>query len=314
MNYFRVLTSIVVLVCASQATVFVAGVSQDSISVGDRILFNAAMLIPKGAAVVAPPTENGFGKFVIKEWNSNKVEKSNVDSLSFNYIITLYTPEQCTLPPVPFVQVIGEKRDTFFSKAMTIRTVFVKSTDTSNASNPTIAGLKPQQSAGSPSLLWLWIVLAVCGLVALVLFLKRFIKKKHKAQAAPVPKPPYEEAMEALALLESKQYLVKGMVREYVFALSDIFKRYLERRFEVHAAEFTTEEMLDWIRASALMPEDRTICEWFFFTADPVKFAKWLPENETLYRFGGEVRKVIERTKPIPGTTPQLPTDTPHAA
>ena len=125
--------------------------------------------------------------------------------------------------------------------------------------------------------------------------------------------PPYEEAIEALALLEAKQYLVKRLVREYVFELSDIFKRYLERRFEVNAAEFTTEEMLDWIKASKLAPEDRKVCEWFFYTTDPVKFAKWLPDNDTLYRFGADVRQVIERTKPAPIAAAQA-TDKPHAA
>ena len=37
--------------------------------------------------------------------------------------------------------------------------------------------------------------------------------------------------MEALSLLDGKTYLAKGMIREYVFELSDIFKRYIERRF-----------------------------------------------------------------------------------
>jgi hypothetical protein len=298
------------LAYTARATIFIHSVSQDSISVGDRILFNVAMLVPKGSTIIPPPTENGFGKFTVKEWTTNKVEKTNTDSLTFNYIITHYSTEQCTLPPVPFVQVIGEKKDTFLSKPIPIRTVLVRTTDTTVTS---ILGLKPQQSVGSPSLAWLWIVLAAFGVFAIIFFLARMIKKRSKAEVKPPPKPPYEEAIEALALLEAKQYLLKGMVREYVFELSDIFKRYIERCFEVNAAEFTTEEMLDWIKVSSLEPEDRKICEWFFYTTDPVKFAKWLPDNDTLYRFGSDVRQFVERTKPNPQIAPHL-TDKPNAA
>ena len=116
MNIQKSLLTILCLVFIAHATVFVASVSQDSMSVGDRILFNAVMIVPKGASVTPPPTENGFGKFSIKEWNSDKVEKKNADSLSFNYVLTMYTPEPCTLPPVPFVQVMGEKGTRFFPR------------------------------------------------------------------------------------------------------------------------------------------------------------------------------------------------------
>jgi hypothetical protein len=103
------------------------------------------------------------------------------------------------------------------------------------------------------------------------------------------------------------------MVRVYVFELSDIFKRYIERRFDINAAEFTTEEMLDWVKGSLLEPENKKAAEWFFSTTDPVKFAKWLPDNDTLYRFGSDVRQFVERTKPKPQTDSQ-PVDKPHAA
>jgi len=80
-----------------------------------------------------------------------------------------------------------------------------------------------------------------------------------------------------------------------------------------NAAEFTTEEMLDWIKNSVLTPAERKIAEWFFSTADPVKFAKWLPDGDTLDRFGKDVRQFIEQTRPRPEAAPQ-PADVTHAA
>ena len=92
---------------------------------------------------------------------------------------------------------------------------------------------------------------------------------------------------------------MKGMIREYVFELSEILKRYSERRFGVNAAEFTTEEMLAWLPVSSLDKEQRFAMEWFYRAADPVKFAKYLPDQGTIDRFGIEARAFVEATKPV---------------
>jgi len=83
-----------------------------------------------------------------------------------------------------------------------------------------------------------------------------------------------------------------------VFRLSDIFKRYIGRRFGANAADFTTSEMLAWIRFSALDKERKNGADWFFRTSDPVKFAKWVPDSDTTGRFGAEVRAFLEATRP----------------
>jgi hypothetical protein len=286
-----------------QATIFTASLSQDSISVGDRILYEATIIVPKGATITPPDVGTAFGKFVVKEWNSDKVEKKNADSLNFKYVISFYEIEQCTIPPIPFIQTLNGKTDTLLSKPMPVRLVLIPNTD-SAATAPSIKDLKPQQSAGKPSFIWLWIVLGLAALIALVYFSRRFWKKRKEKAAQPVPlKPPYEEAIESLRLLDEQQYLARGMIREHVFGLSDILKRYIERRFEVNAAEFTTEEMLEWIMTSPLEADGKNIAEWFFSATDPVKFAKMLPQNDTLYRFGQDVRQFLEMTRPKPETS-----------
>jgi hypothetical protein len=250
-------------------------------------------MVPKAGQVVPPATENGFGKFVVKEWTSDKAEKKNADSLTFHYIITTYTAENCTIPALDFIVAKEGGADTLRTRPVPMRLILVSSPDTA-----AIKDLKPQQSAGKPSLAWLWIILATAAGVAAVLLVRKYLPKPGKVLRAPPPKPPYEEAMEALAVLEAKQYIAKGMIREYAFELSEIVKRYIERRFDVNAAEFTTEEMLDWIKLSPLDPDCRKSAEWFFSTTDPVKFAKWLPDNDTVNRFGPGMRSFIEKTRP----------------
>jgi hypothetical protein len=290
----------------TQATVLLSSISQDSLSVGDRIHLNVTILAPKGGQVVPPPTDNGFGQFLVKEWTSDKSEKKNADSLSFNYILTTYSTERCTIPSLPYVQTVGNKTDTLRTEAMPMRVVLVAAASPQDTA--LIRDIKGIEQVGTPSLLWLWLLLAAGVVAAAVTLVRRFRKKKSPLGAVTLPlKPPYEEAIEALRLLDEKQYLVKGMIREYVFELSDIVKRYIERRFDTNAAEFTTEEMLDWIRISPLDTSLRRTLDWFFSTADPVKFAKWRPDTDTVSRLGTDVRAFLEQTKPVPQTEKKQP-------
>lgn len=278
------------------AAVLLSSVSQDSLSVGDRIHFSVNILVPRGNQVAPPATDNGFGRFIVKEWTSDKSKKKNADSLSFNYIITTYSTERCTIPSLPFLHTIGNKTDTLRTEAIPMRVVLIAPPSAKDSA--VIRDIKRLEKVGTPSLLLLWLSIAAAVLIAAAIIIRRLGKKKTKAAAPAPPKPPYEEAIEALRLLEAKQYIAKGMIREYVFELSDIIKRYIERRFDINAAEFTTEEMLDWIRISPLDPSMRRALEWFFSTADPVKFAKWTPDSDTVYRFGADMRAFVEQTKP----------------
>jgi hypothetical protein len=308
----KIFRAILVLCCAlttmANATMLMSSINQDSLYIGDRIHFNVTMMVPKGAQVTPPATDNGFGKLIVKEWNTNKVEKKNADSLSFNYIITTYSTECCTIPALGYLQNLNNKVDTFYTQPTILRVALVTSSDTG-----AIQDIKPPETVGSPSLAWLWLLLVVLAVIAIIIIIKKLWKAKSKPAPVIPPKPPYEEAMEALRLLEEKQYIAKGMIREYAFELSDIVKRYIERRFQVTAAEFTTEEMLLWIRIAPLEPKEKKILEWFFNETDPIKFAKLLPDNDTLYRFGSEIKAFLEATKPVfvPGTKE---TDKNHAA
>ncbi|HMD67900.1 MAG TPA: hypothetical protein VKF42_03410 [Chitinivibrionales bacterium] len=283
-------------------------VSQDSLYIGDRVHLGVTLVVPPGSQITPPATDNGFGTLSVKEWTSDKTEKKNADSVAFHYAVTTYTAEPCTIPALDFYVTKEKTSETLRTQPVPLRVLLVSSPDTAS-----IKDLKPQQSAGRPSLAWLWIVLGICALIATVVLGRRVLSKAAK----PVPeiprKPPYEEAIAALAFLEAKNYLASGMIREYAFELSEIVKRYIERRFEINAAEFTTYEMLEWVKRSPLKPADRNVLDWFFSTTDPVKFAKWLPDNDTANRFGLEARAFVERTRPLPSVDKSSATVPPAA-
>ena len=296
-SYGHLITAIfIILLLSFQAcwpAIIYSTISQHELSVGDRIYFTVTAMVPKGAAVVPPDPANSFGSLTVKEWNSRKFQLAKADSISFDYVVTTYKAENCTIPSLSYVLENGAEHDTLRTESIPLTVIPLCKTDSAD-----IMGLKPQQVAGKRPLLWLWLLFAAAGLIAAVIAARYYIRKMKKAPPPPPPIPPYEEAIRALAALDSKNYLQKGMIREYVFELSEIFKRYIERRFGINAAEFTTEEMLAWIGISPLDKEPRASMEWFFRATDPVKFAKFLPDQDIIGRFGIVVRGFLEATKP----------------
>lgn len=272
-----------------------SSVSQDSLTVGDRIRFTVGMVVPKGATVVPPAADQGFGSLTVKDWLSDKKEQPGADSFSFAYLLTTYTVDTCTIPELAYLVSVNGKVDTLKTKPIPLKVGSVVTGDTVD-----IKDLKPQQVAGKPSYWWLWALLAAVVLGAGIWIGRRWFSKSAKAKPEPPPLPPYEEAIEALKRLEAMRYLTQGLVREYVFGLSDIFKRYIKRRFNVSATEFTTEEMVVWIRGSGLERTLKSGAMWFFLAGDQVKFAKLLPGDRMLDRFMKEVRSFLEATKPAP--------------
>jgi len=295
------LVSTLVLLIAGLATAsrVYTTVSSDTLTLGDRIALQVGLVVPKGATVVPPETDPGFGNFVVKEWMASKSEQPGTDSLTFSYVVTTYTMEACSIPALRFLQLVDSSADTLLSRTIPMRVISVINVDTAD-----IKSLKPQQKAGKPSLLWLWLLLA--GIVGVAAFLggRFLVRKFRKGPPPPPPVPPYDEATDALNRLEAAGLIRLGQIREYVFRLSEILKRYIERRFEVNAQEFTTEEIVDWIAASpAIETSDKRKAEWFFRTTDPVKFAKFIPDDATLARMLDEVRSVVENTRPQPEPT-----------
>jgi hypothetical protein len=116
-------------------------------------------------------------------------------------------------------------------------------------------------------------------LAGLVLYVRR------KRRARETHRTPEEIAMQELENLEATGLLEEARYREYVFGLSLIFRRYLEGRFHVPAAEQTTEEILASLRRAkdfdkALKEATRSFLE----ETDPVKYRGLEPrpaETET---------------------------------
>jgi hypothetical protein len=276
-------------------------VDRTSFTVGDPIHFRVFMELPDGVQCIPPEPEKLFGPITVKEWNINRSEKGPKDSVFVDYILSSYIPENCTIPSLPYVIQSASSTDTLYTDKISLQFVSVITAPPgkTDSSAIDIKDLKAQQIAGTPPRFWLWTLIIIGSLAVLGLLAFYLSKKFKKQEVIPPPIPPYEEAIMALGVLHGKRLLEKGLIREYVFELSEIFKRYIERRFETNASEFTTEEMVAWAGASNLDKKLKASLEWFFRTTDPVKFARIIPDGSTVNRFSDEVTQFLESTRPL---------------
>ncbi|MCX5859578.1 MAG: hypothetical protein NT056_06730 [Proteobacteria bacterium] len=148
--------------------------------------------------------------------------------------------------------------------------------------------------------LWFWA--AIIGGPILFLALAWVIWQRRKRKEKTVPeRPAWELAQEELLRLKELKLIESGEVKSFFFHLSEIFRRYLERRFGFPALEATQEEIrgymsnLEWIDNGL-----KTSAEEFLTGSDMVKYAKHIPPVEEIESRLGQVEAFIEKTIPAP--------------
>jgi len=160
-----------------------------------------------------------------------------------------------------------------------------------------IRDLKPQVQF--PNLLPLWIALGAVLLVVAAVFGRRFLRTlRHRiVRAQPLPDP-WDEALASLAQIPAREWLGAGQVKRYYYAVSEILKRYLTRRFGFPALDQTTSEMILAMKAARIELRDEFTA--FFRRADLVKYAKLVPERPEMDGVIPAARELVERTQPKP--------------
>jgi hypothetical protein len=133
---------------------------------------------------------------------------------------------------------------------------------------------------------WLRIVLAFVGLAALAgawYYYKKVIKQKPVVKKAEPLVPAHKIALDQLNALRDKKLWQQGKVKGYYSEMTDIVRIYLEKRYQIHAQEQTSDEILTALKGMKLSAESRASLKEILLLADLVKFAKAQPvaqENE----------------------------------
>ncbi len=109
--------------------------------------------------------------------------------------------------------------------------------------------------------------------------------------------PPDVVAMKELDRIEALSLIDRGMIKEYYTLVSEVVRRYLERRFGVPVMESTTTDTLDMLTRVDLGGEPYRLIEDLLRESDLVKFAKFVPARDLAFEAISKARQIVELTR-----------------
>ena len=282
------------------------------VTVGDLIRLTLTVTADPGVEMDLPEPDPDLGELeVLGHEVAGPVEDDGCRIWTVVYTLALYKTGSFEIPPVA-VSYRGEG-----VQAGSVRTqehsVRVESTLPDDSKD--ILDIKgPLEIPRSLWSLWPWFAAAL-GLAALIfLYLRR---KGGEAPSAVSRKPrlsPYDEAHQALRRLRDSGLLEEGQLKPYFTRLSEIIRRYLERRYLIQAMESTTTQLLDQLRKMSLALDELKLFRDFFPCCDLVKFAKYTPTVPEQERVTELAFRILELTRPTEPVLPATVESTPETA
>ena len=128
---------------------------------------------------------------------------------------------------------------------------------------------------------WLWVLIGLIVLIGGIWSVVTLNKKKpqnEKEQETPkVVIPEHIVALKRLKELKEKQLWQEGKVKAYYSELTNIFRHYLERRYNIPALEVTSHEIMIGLKRKAISQDTIEQIGELLVLADLVKFAKEKP-------------------------------------
>lgn len=156
-----------------------------------------------------------------------------------------------------------------------------------------------RRSEMKPNYRWLWVAVPVAAAVLLGLYaLLRTLRRKTVEWLA--PPTAWELALSELRELRGEAR--SGNPAQCFTRLSDVVRRYIERRFTLPSTTTTTPEFLHAMRGadSPLTPPQQRKLGDFLAVADLVKFAKMEPDDSTVDNSIYEAENFVKSTIPGP--------------
>lgn len=147
--------------------------------------------------------------------------------------------------------------------------------------SPQLKDVKSAVVIKEPVPMWIWVALAIAGLLALLgLFYWR--QRTTPIEVIP-PRPAHEIAMERLKKLQSFIESHPGEAQQYYYELSEIFRSFLEQHFGFPASSMTTQELIPALkqRTSYNLEEQQRI-QHLCQQSDVIKYAEGLPTRQSM--------------------------------
>lgn len=283
---------------AAQPTIETRFLQHAKLTVGDRFGVTAT-ITTDGPALVTGPLADSMGVFLLGDVKEKTQKHGTLHTSTYTLSLAAFAPGAHTLPAFKFLVGGAAHVDTLATDTASITIASVMPPTMKD-----VNGLAPAEQFPNYAL---WIIpLALLLLVALALFGRGLLRRirRLKELAAP-PLPPWEEALAALDAIPAEEWLSAGDLKRYYYALSEILKRYIERRFDFGALEQSTSELLASMRFHKTPMREQVAL--FFERSDLVKYAKAAPSREESETAMSDVRDFVLKTQPAEPTPAATP-------
>ncbi|MCX7678892.1 MAG: hypothetical protein N2316_06705 [Spirochaetes bacterium] len=130
-----------------------------------------------------------------------------------------------------------------------------------------------------------WLILGICAVGAVGYFFARWWNARKAHSQRVFQTPPIEIFLEEAGKLARKKHIEEGRVREYVFEMSAIFRRFLVHQWQIDAMDMTVTEIrkaLQNVLPRPMFKKNESDIDAVLNLWDLAKFAEFSPSQETL--------------------------------
>ena len=274
-------------------------VDRATITIGDRILYTLKIITDPKIKLEPLSLGSNLGAFEVKDYKIYEPKKTKDGKIinKSEYVITTFTTGEYVIPPITinYTDPGGEKKQ-IKSESLFI---LVRSVGASESDKEDIRGLKPPIDirGGYWAYLLILPILALLGAGGLL-----YYRQRAKALALPripeeLQKPAWEVALFDLDNLRDSDFLKKELIKNYFIILSDIIRKYIERRYEVSALDRTTEEIKAELKRAKTEQKVAELVYDLLCFCNLVKFAKYIPSTEETEKSLNDAYDVVNMTK-----------------
>ena len=273
-----------------------AEVDRAFITIGDRINFRLTITHDPKIQVTQLDAADALRDFEVKEVKDFSSKEQETVAEGKTYVITNYQLGDYVIRPIQ-VRYHGPDGEVHLIKSNRLYiTVHSIEENKPKDSKNDIRGIKGVLPLKSPAWPWLVALLAVSIITTIAIWHHLSRKKRVATALSQTLLSPHDEAYQGLYQLQHSDFLRRGEFKLYFLKMSEVIRRYLERRFQIPALELTTSEVHVIIKGKIGSGELALLDETLLF-CDLVKFAKYIPSVQEVLAQNKQAIAVIDRTK-----------------
>jgi len=285
----------------AQKVEIAAKIDSSNILVGDQVHLRIDVKQSPNLSVLFPQFKDTITRAIeiLEEQDKDTTWITNTEiHVEKDYLVTSFDSGFHYVPPMKFIVESANRKDSMQSRPLSL-TVHTMPVDTLTE----ILDIKgPYEAPLSFAELVPYIAIGL--LIVFIILLAYFVIKKRKKNE-PVFKrqkplePPHVAALRELNALSEKKLWQQGRLKEYYSLLTEIIRKYIEGRYQVHAMEQTSDEIIEALMKHDIPNEAFDELKSLLTLADFVKFAKATPLPEENDRSFHQAYNFVRRTKYI---------------